>query len=175
MALDKLVDSTKLDACLDAEADAIRAKTGGASDILFDFANNKGFADAIAAIQTGGGETQGIQFLFSEEFTVTTSDKEGSSYTINMFFRDFALVTTNYESTPFVYVLFAIDNTSTENSAGIYAATMAIAGSTSAEVFMNNGGGGGIRKNGSKTTASATTFRIGLGSVIKKYVYAPKN
>lgn len=55
MALDKLVDSTKLDACLDAEADAIRAKTGGSSDIPFDYANNKGFADAIASIQTGGG------------------------------------------------------------------------------------------------------------------------
>ena len=50
-----LVDSTKLDACLDAEADAIRAKTGGTSPIPYDFANNKGFADAIAAIPTGGG------------------------------------------------------------------------------------------------------------------------
>lgn len=50
-----LVDSTKLDACLDAEADAIRAKTGGSADIAFDFANNKGFADAIAAIPSGGG------------------------------------------------------------------------------------------------------------------------
>lgn len=55
MALDKLVDSIKLDACLDAEADAIRAKTGGSADIPFDFANNKGFADAIAAIPSGGG------------------------------------------------------------------------------------------------------------------------
>lgn len=55
MAVDKLVDSTKLDACLDAEADAIRAKTGGSADIPFDFANNKGFADAIAAIPSGGG------------------------------------------------------------------------------------------------------------------------
>ena len=50
-----LVDSTKLDACLDAEADAIRAKTGDSNDIAFDFANNKGFADAIAAIPSGGG------------------------------------------------------------------------------------------------------------------------
>lgn len=50
-----LVNSTKLDACLDAEADAIRAKTGGSTDLTFDFANNKGFADAIAAIPSGGG------------------------------------------------------------------------------------------------------------------------
>lgn len=52
-----LVDGAKLDACLDAEADAIRAKTGGSTDIAFDYANNKGFADAIAAIETGGGVT----------------------------------------------------------------------------------------------------------------------
>ena len=45
-----LVESTKLDACLGAEADAIRAKTGGSADIPFDYANGKGFADAIAAI-----------------------------------------------------------------------------------------------------------------------------
>ena len=49
-----LVDSAKLDACLEAEADAIRAKTGGSSEIPFDFADRKGFADAIAAIPTGG-------------------------------------------------------------------------------------------------------------------------
>lgn len=52
-----LVNSTKLDACLDAEADAIRAKTGGSTDLTFDFANNKGFADAIAAIPSGGSPT----------------------------------------------------------------------------------------------------------------------
>jgi len=53
-----LVDSTKLDACLDAEADAIRAKTGDSNDLTFDFANNKGFADAIAAIPSGGGNQE---------------------------------------------------------------------------------------------------------------------
>lgn len=50
-----LIDGAKLDACLDAEADAIRAKTGDSNDLTFDFANNKGFADAIAAIPSGGG------------------------------------------------------------------------------------------------------------------------
>lgn len=67
---DMLVDGAKLDACLDAEADAIRAKTGGSADIPFDFANNKGFADAIAAIPTGGQKwttdvnaVAGTQFL----------------------------------------------------------------------------------------------------------------
>jgi len=55
-----LVDSTKLDACLDAEADAIRAKTGGTDPIPYDYANNKGFADAIAAIPSGTTITDGI-------------------------------------------------------------------------------------------------------------------
>ena len=61
-----LVDSTKLNACLDAEADAIRAKTGGSADIPFDYANNKGFADAIAAIPSGGG---GIELLVDDTTT----------------------------------------------------------------------------------------------------------
>ena len=52
---DMLVNGAKLDACLDAEADAIRAKTGDSNSLTFDFANNKGFADAIAAIPSGGG------------------------------------------------------------------------------------------------------------------------
>lgn len=50
-----LIDGAKLDACNTAEADAIRAKTGGSSPIPYDYANNKGFADAIDSIQTGGG------------------------------------------------------------------------------------------------------------------------
>ena len=69
-----LVDSTKLDACLDAEADAIRAKTGGSADIPFDFANNKGFADAIAAIPTGGGvATAEITLVQDYSFANATS------------------------------------------------------------------------------------------------------
>ena len=54
MAVDKLIDSTKLDACCTAEANAIRAKTGGSSQLAYDWANDKGFADAIAAIPSGG-------------------------------------------------------------------------------------------------------------------------
>lgn len=54
MAIDRAIDSAKLDTCLDAEADAIRAKTGGSADLAFDFANDKGFADAIASMPSGG-------------------------------------------------------------------------------------------------------------------------
>lgn len=61
MAVDKLVDSGKLDACCEAEAAAIIAKGGGTAPLAYDFANNKGFADAIAAIPSGGTEiTDGI-------------------------------------------------------------------------------------------------------------------
>jgi hypothetical protein len=51
MAYDKVVDSAVLNANLTAVADAIRAK-GGTSDPL---SFPTGFADAIAAIQAGGG------------------------------------------------------------------------------------------------------------------------
>lgn len=54
---DMIVDGAKLDACNTAEANAIRAKTGSTDTIPYDYANNKGFADAIAAIPTGGGGT----------------------------------------------------------------------------------------------------------------------
>ena len=60
MAFDKVIDSTKLNACLTAEANAIRAKTGGSSQLAYDYANSKGFADAIAAIPTGGGGGRSI-------------------------------------------------------------------------------------------------------------------
>lgn len=50
-----LIDQIKDSACKTAEANAIRAKTGGSAQIVYDWENNKGFADAIDAIQTGGG------------------------------------------------------------------------------------------------------------------------
>lgn len=55
MAIDKAVDSSKLNDDLKAIADAIRTK-GGTSGML-EFPG--GFADAIAAIQAGGGGTSG--------------------------------------------------------------------------------------------------------------------
>jgi hypothetical protein len=53
MAYDKLVDSAALDAALKASADAIRGKTGDTASIPWDA--DKGFAEAIAGIQAGGG------------------------------------------------------------------------------------------------------------------------
>lgn len=69
-----LIDGAKLDACNTAEADAIRAKTGGSSPIPYDYANNKGFADAIDAIPTGGGvATAEITLVQDYSFANATS------------------------------------------------------------------------------------------------------
>ena len=50
MAVDKLVDSSALDAALTATANSIRSKTGSSSSITWDASD--GFSDAISAIQT---------------------------------------------------------------------------------------------------------------------------
>lgn len=50
----RLIDETQEVACRTAEADAIRAKTGGTAPIPYDFQNGKGFSDAIAGIPSGG-------------------------------------------------------------------------------------------------------------------------
>ena len=54
MALDKLVDSSKLDAALNYEANRILAKTGISVPITFDFDGEKGFGDIIDTISTQG-------------------------------------------------------------------------------------------------------------------------
>lgn len=51
MALDKMVDSTQLDADLTSVADAIRAKSGGSGQLAFP----AGFVSEIQAIPSGGG------------------------------------------------------------------------------------------------------------------------
>lgn len=53
MALDKVIDSAQLNAGMQATADAIRKKTGGAEPIVWDSTN--GFKTAVEGIQAGGG------------------------------------------------------------------------------------------------------------------------
>lgn len=72
----ELVDASKLDACCTAEANAIRAKTGSSAQIAYDWANSKGFADAIAAIPSGGGgewTTDGIASRTDPNGSITIS------------------------------------------------------------------------------------------------------
>ena len=61
MAVDKLVDSTQLDADLTTVANAIRTKGGTSASLSFP----QGMADAIDAIPTGGGEAWISQSLSS--------------------------------------------------------------------------------------------------------------
>lgn len=67
MALDKIVDSAKLNSGLTAIADAIREKTGKAEKLLFP----DGFVDAIMAI-TAKTETPKITFSSPSPFTIAT-------------------------------------------------------------------------------------------------------
>ena len=62
-----LIDATKENACRTAEANAIRAKTGGSTPITYDFANDKGFADAIAAITIG--VTPSAEYTFEADYS----------------------------------------------------------------------------------------------------------
>lgn len=57
----RLIDETQEVACRTAEANAIRAKTGGTAPIPYDFQNGKGFSDAIAGIS--GGAPEWVSFL----------------------------------------------------------------------------------------------------------------
>lgn len=68
----ELIDASKLDACCTAEANAIRAKTGSSAQIAYDWANSKGFADAIDAIPSGGGWTTNGLADRSEPFGAIT-------------------------------------------------------------------------------------------------------
>lgn len=68
MAVDKLVDSTQLDADLTSVADAIRTKGGTSASLAFP----ADFVQAIADIPTGGGGS-GIVLLGSGSVTKTST------------------------------------------------------------------------------------------------------
>lgn len=73
MSLDKLVDSSVLDAAMRYTANRIRAKTGGSENLPFDMSaeNPKGFGDAVDNIQTGGTPTGTKQITITENGTTT--------------------------------------------------------------------------------------------------------
>lgn len=61
MAIDKVIDSAKLDTALTATANAIREKNGSADPIAWD--NNTGFANAVENIEAGGGGSEIETFI----------------------------------------------------------------------------------------------------------------
>lgn len=65
MAYDKLVDSAQLNSDLEDVADAIRAKSGGSSQLAFP----SGFVSEIGNISSGGGDSD-IQLISEFDFTV---------------------------------------------------------------------------------------------------------
>lgn len=76
MSLDKLVDSTQLDADLTTVANAIRTKGGTSASLAFP----ADFVSAIAAI-SGGGGSSGVQYK-SGTFTPTSTLSDASRHTI---------------------------------------------------------------------------------------------
>lgn len=89
MALDKLVDSTKLDAALEATADAIREKTGDTDDIAFDLATETGFADAVEAIPSGGGDPwEWFDKAMNSTINGTFVNRNANKITNGLFARD---------------------------------------------------------------------------------------
>lgn len=81
MAYDKLVDSSQLNSDLGDVADAIRAKSGGSSQLAFP----SGFISEIGNISTGGGGGASLPSVISKidggTFTLA-SDTQASRYTI---------------------------------------------------------------------------------------------
>lgn len=76
MAIDKAVDSAVLEANLTTIANAIREKAGTSDALAFP----AGFAEAIAGIETGGGEIAGVSKFVSGSFVL--AENYTSKYTI---------------------------------------------------------------------------------------------
>lgn len=82
MAVDKLVDSTQLDADLTSVADAIRTKGGTSASLAFP----SGFVSAINAIPTGGGGAtiQPLSVTQNGTYTAPTGVDGYSPVTVNV-------------------------------------------------------------------------------------------
>lgn len=95
----KMINATKEEACRSAEADAIREKTGESASLAFDFENEKGFAEAIAAIPTGGGEIYvGTYKILHEVVTVQSAFSGGV-----VVFSNFLMGLTSFSDKEFLW------------------------------------------------------------------------
>ena len=80
MAVDKLVDSTKLDADLTSVANAIRTKGGTSAQMAFP----AGFVSAVNAIPTGGSGTKQITITENGTTTEDVSQYANAEITVNV-------------------------------------------------------------------------------------------
>lgn len=84
MALDRLVDNTKLNTALTATANAIRAKTGDNSQINFDYTTDTGFASAISDISSGPSSSDAILIVTAPTGSTITATKGNITLTPTM-------------------------------------------------------------------------------------------
>lgn len=96
MSYDKVVDSAALDTAMTYTAGRIRAKTGSADQIAWDFA--KGFGDAVDAISSGGGNPfEMFEFLASFKLSTNSTITEfvANIPNVTSLSRSFAVTMTN--------------------------------------------------------------------------------
>lgn len=106
MTVDKLVDSTQLDAGLTSVANAIRAKGGTSADLAFP----SGFVSAVNAIPSGGGSS--IQLL--DTLTVAEDSRSVNIVTTSFNSYDFyfCLVDATLTASDWLYIVKNGDSTS---------------------------------------------------------------
>ena len=106
MAIDKAVDSAKLDAALDATAKAIQAKTGGTSKIPWN--ESTGFASAVEQIEQGSSlETWHGTLQANTDSTVyyTDGNGEGTEKSFYDFFTGEGGSTTEIDAAANTYIV----------------------------------------------------------------------
>ena len=148
MALDKLVDSTQLDSDLTSVANAIRAKSGGSSQLAFP----AGFVSEIQAIPSGGGGPQweliGAKTIALPEYTSTTTAEE----------TDTGI---NIQSTDWAYGIIIITCDSPITTSTEWGMTVTIfTRYTSNSALMNSQA---VQQKGSATLSKAAMVNSGLG------------
>lgn len=86
MAFDTVIDKAQLEGAITASANAIREKTGSTEKIVWDA--TKGYADAISAIEAGGGTVSAdLDAFMKNELTEVTSNVS-TVYAYSCYYRN---------------------------------------------------------------------------------------